>query len=244
MKLGGGVMKYMGSKNRIAKEILPYMLEGRKDGQWWVEPFVGGCNMIDKVDGNRIGSDSNEYLIETMIALRDGWNQPKELTERQYSDIKSNKDNYEKCLVGFVGFACSYAAKWFGGYCRGFSNDGKPRDYIMEAWRNVEKQKPKLKGIILKHSKFDELDIPEGSIIYCDPPYQKTTKYKDNFNHSKFWQWCRDKHREGHKVFVSEYSAPQDFDCIWKKEITSSLTKDTGGKTGVEKLFIFNPHQP
>lgn len=35
-------MKYMGSKNRIAKEILPIILRDRKPNQWYVEPFVGG----------------------------------------------------------------------------------------------------------------------------------------------------------------------------------------------------------
>jgi len=44
-------MKYMGSKNRIAKHLLPIMLAERKPDQWWVEPFVGGANMIDKVEG-------------------------------------------------------------------------------------------------------------------------------------------------------------------------------------------------
>ena len=56
-------MKYMGSKRRIAKEILPIILKNRKQGQYYVEPFVGGCNIIDKVDGNRIGNDINKYLI-------------------------------------------------------------------------------------------------------------------------------------------------------------------------------------
>ena len=44
-------MKYMGSKNRIAKHILPIMLaEAEKNGiTKWVEPFVCGVNMIDKV---------------------------------------------------------------------------------------------------------------------------------------------------------------------------------------------------
>jgi DNA adenine methylase len=41
-------MKYMGSKNRIAKYILPIMLKERGQ-RIWVEPFVGGANMIDKV---------------------------------------------------------------------------------------------------------------------------------------------------------------------------------------------------
>lgn len=44
-------MKYMGSKNRYAKEILPLILKDRKENQWYVEPFVGGANVIDKVGG-------------------------------------------------------------------------------------------------------------------------------------------------------------------------------------------------
>ena len=33
-------MKYMGSKRRIAKHILPIMLANRTEGQYFVEPFV------------------------------------------------------------------------------------------------------------------------------------------------------------------------------------------------------------
>ena len=62
-------MKYMGSKNRIAKEILPIMLKERGQ-RTWVEPFVGGANMIDKVSGNRIGADANKYLIAMWKGLQ------------------------------------------------------------------------------------------------------------------------------------------------------------------------------
>jgi DNA adenine methylase len=64
--------------------------------------------------------------------------------------------------------------------------------------------------------------------------------YKDDFNHNEFWQWCRDRANEGHIVFVSEYNAPDDFECIWQKEIVSSLDKDTGSKKGMEKLFRYS----
>jgi len=36
-------MKYMGSKKRHAKELLPIILKDRQPGQWYVEPFVGGA---------------------------------------------------------------------------------------------------------------------------------------------------------------------------------------------------------
>lgn len=61
-------MKYMGSKNRIAKHLLPIMLaECEKRGiTKWVEPFVGGANMIDKAPDTfeRVGYDNNKYLID------------------------------------------------------------------------------------------------------------------------------------------------------------------------------------
>ena len=44
-------MKYMGSKNKIAKDILSIILKYRTPEQYYVEPFVGGCNTIDKVNG-------------------------------------------------------------------------------------------------------------------------------------------------------------------------------------------------
>ncbi|MCW0484672.1 DNA adenine methylase [Gaoshiqia sediminis] len=65
-------MKYMGSKNRIAKYILPIILENRTENQLYIEPFVGGANMIDKVTGERLGTDNNEYLIALLRALQTG----------------------------------------------------------------------------------------------------------------------------------------------------------------------------
>ena len=230
-------MKYMGSKRKYAKYILPIVLAGRKPGQWYVEPFVGGANMIDKVDGNRIGADINGYLPALYTALQKGWTPPETVTEEIYNAVKANPQIYPPELVAFLGFACSYAAKWFGGWCRGFDNAGFPRDYIREGRDNVLAQAPKLAGIVFKHSGYFELDIPENSIIYCDPPYCGTTKYKAAFDHWGFWNWCDEKVLHGHTVFVSEYSAPAGWRCVWEKEVFSSLDKNTGGKRGTERLF-------
>ena len=66
------------------------MIAERKPDQWWVEPFVGGANMIDKVGGKRIGNDSHEYLISLLIAIRDGYIPPKNISKDFYCEIKSN----------------------------------------------------------------------------------------------------------------------------------------------------------
>ena len=224
----------MGSKNRIAKDILPLMLQHRKENQYWVEPFVGGANMIDKVTGNRIGSDINKYLIACLDAMSKGWIPDQNYTEQLYNNLKNNINNYPDYLVGYFGFALSYGGKWFGGWRR--DSVGK-RNYVLEAFNNAKKQQQKLVGINFINSSYDNLDIPASSIIYCDPPYASTTKYKDNFNHEQFWLWCEQQINNGHKVFVSEYNAPSHWKCIWEKEITSSLTQDTGSKKAIERLF-------
>jgi DNA adenine methylase len=141
--------------------------------------------------------------------------------------------------VGFVGFGCSYSGKWFGGYARGNSNNGTPRNYCLESKKNILAQYDGLQGIQIYNKNYWELDIPENSIIYCDPPYENTTKYKDNFDHDKFWKWCEKKSLEDNSVFVSEYHAPSGWKSIWSKEVHNTLVKDTGSKIGIENLFIF-----
>lgn len=230
-------MKYMGSKARHAKYMLPIILAGRRPDQWYVEPFVGGANMIDKVRGPRIGSDVNPYLPALYSALQRGWVPPHEVSEELYNAVKSKPGDYAPEFVAFLGFACSYAAKWFGGWCRGAAADGTARDYIREGRNNVLKQVPALMGIRFVCASYDRLDIPARSIIYCDPPYAGTTKYRTDFDHAAFWVWCDRKVDEGHTVFVSEYSAPAHWECVWSREIASSLDANTGGKRGVERLF-------
>lgn len=230
-------MKYMGSKNRIAKHILPIMLEYKTPEMTWVEPFVGGANMIDKVEGKRIGSDINPYLIDALIAIRDcAEDLPKnnkEFTEEDYKQLRKSDDYKYK---GYAGFAFSYSGKWLGGWCR--DGLGK-RDYVNESYKNAINQSPKLKGVRFIESSYNELPLnSDNCLIYCDPPYEGTTSYRDGFDHIKFWDWCREMSDRGHTVFISEYNAPDDFKCLWQKEIVSSLTKNTGSKKGIEKLFI------
>lgn len=232
-------MKYMGSKARVAKHILPIVLKNRTEGQWYVEPFLGGANMIDKVHGNRLGGEINNYIAKMWEAMISGWTPP-ELDRDTYNHIRDNKGEYELRLVGWAGIACSYSGKWFGGFAGKVRTKGGVRDYQDEARRNAAKQLKHLDGLKVAGCGYSDLDIPDGSIIYCDPPYEGATKYKDSFSHAAFWQWCRDMVSQGHNVFVSEYNAPDDFVRVWHQEVKSSLSangKVGGNKVSVECLF-------
>ena len=235
-------MLYMGSKNRIAKYILPIMLPERKPDQWWVEPFVGGANMIDKVEGKRIGIDINEHLIEALKLIRDNPQSiPDLITEDDYQKAKTERKI--DGITGLIGFAMSFGGKWFGGYRRDVAGSKGDIENMKTQTRRCKqsaiKQSEKLQGVEFIADNYLNLEIPPNSLIYCDPPYEGTTKYKDGFDHRIFWQWCRDMASKGHIIFVSGYNAPNDFACIWKKEIVSSLTNGTGCKKGVEKLFRY-----
>ena len=72
-------------------------------------------------------------------------------------------------FLGYVGFQLSYGAKWFDTFRR--DKIGK-RKYDEEAYRNVIKQAPNLKGIVFKHCSFQDINNIKGFVIYCDPPYR------------------------------------------------------------------------
>lgn len=230
-------MKFMGSKARLSRELLAVMLPFRREKQLWVEPFVGGANLLDKVTGPRLASDVNPNVISALKTIRDNLRLiPKQNSEFQEQDYLEIRKDPSHPLFGYVGFALSYGGKWFGGWCR---DSLQRRDYVAEAYRNAAKQSKLLQGAKLLCCSYSKLKIPARSIVYCDPPYQGTTKYSasNTFDYDHFWEWVRSLRNLGHTVFVSEYAAPKDFRCIYKKSLASSLTADTGNKYSVEKLF-------
>lgn len=99
-----------------------------------------------------------------------------------------------------------------------------------------------MSGVLFQNKPYYELVLPESSVIWCDPPYQGVSKYKTgNFDYEFFWEWVRNVGEQKHSIFVSEYNAPADFECVWQKETKSSLSangKSGGNKNSVEKLFV------
>lgn len=233
-------MKYIGSKLRIAKHILPIILKDRTPGQWYIEPFCGGLNIMDKVGGNRMATDNNKYLIAMWKGLQLNRKRPTRISKELYMKAKvewinNTNDFFDDFQIGWIGYMASFRGGFFN---KGYSGSSHGRNYVVEQIRNTEKQIPKISNIVFKCGNYCDIDYPYNSIIYCDIPYQGTTGYTTSkgFDYLSFWQWCRDMAAKGHRVFVSEYNAPQDFTCVWEKEVTSSLSTLTTYKP-TEKLF-------
>lgn len=234
-------MKYMGSKNRISKHLLPIILKDRKKGQYYVEPFCGGCNMIDKVKGNRIASDYNRYLIAMWKGFQANEPRMESITREVYDRAKKEYKNgtnieFTDFEIGWIGYMASFNGKFYDG---GYGGKSKGRDYTAEAMNNIGRQFENIQGVEFFHSDYKELEIPDESIIYCDIPYRDTTEYSvGRFDHIEFFDWCREMSEIGHTVFISEYTAPEDFICLWEKEVTNSLSLSTTHNP-IEKLFTY-----
>lgn len=230
-------MKYMGSKRRIAKHILPIMLvEAEKQGiKNWIEPFVGGGNMIDKVPSSfkRIGYDVNDHTIHAMIGIRDHLDKfPSHVSEEYYRSLKGNKPDY---VESWVRYEMSFASKLDNGYAR----NSIGTDYAKCAFNLAEKQSPLIQDVDFICSDFAVLDF-ENCLIYCDPPYKGTSKYKIYpFNYELFYDWCREQAKKN-IVFVSEYSMPDGFIQVWQGEIKTNFASNrkTATHNAVERLFI------
>ena len=77
-------MRYLGGKSKIRKQVAAYLESVRKEGQTYLEPFVGGAWVLQEMSGRRIASDANEALITMYKALQEGWIPPDFVGEEQW----------------------------------------------------------------------------------------------------------------------------------------------------------------
>ena len=243
-------MRYQGGKTKQCRYIVPIIhncLKLNPDSSY-VEPFIGGGSIFTNVKhSKKIGGDIDSDVIDMWKYFKEGNKVPdhnlitKELYTQLKDEYKTGKRTHPSWMYAFVGNACSYGGKKWGGYAS--INPIRQENHIKEACVSTQRQIDEgcLEGDLYNVS-YDKLPIPEKSVIYCDPPYRGTLGYGNGFDHDAFWQWCREQAKRGCKVFVSEYSAPSDFKCIWKKRKKDGMgTTKTGHKqkTKVEKLYFY-----
>lgn len=229
-------MQYFGGKAKIAKYIVPYLESVRKKEQLFVEPFVGGANIISKMSGKRKAFDYNRYLVEMYKGVQNGYELPDYISEAQYKYIKENKDE-DKVLTGFVGFGCSFAGKWFGGYARGH---GGTKGYADTSKRSLLKKMQTCMDVEFGYANYRDLQLKD-CLIYCDPPYRNTTSFSGTpkFDTEEFWNVMRT-WSMSNDVYISEYSAPDDFQCVLEiKAKTDIRNKNNRPEKRIEKLFTY-----
>jgi len=219
-------MRYMGGKFRqrraIADALRPYI-----DGETtYVEPFLGGAwsfaHVIDTCKpGHAIGADVNGSLIalwERVVAEGVDWLPTSlEEVEANYHAMKERDKNGEiDPILAWYGTACSFGGSWFTSIARNRTADGVT-GYEGQA-KSCEKKAASIRkcpDLTLLHCSYEELEIPDGAVVYCDPPYSggksrsKVHRF-DDFDVDAYYRWVRELSQRC-VVVCSTFDAPEDF---------------------------------
>ncbi len=248
-------MRYCGSKKKFMKDLCPILmeyLEGHEE-RYFVDAFMGGANVISEIPHkNKIGVELNKNIFSLWKHIQSNGcdSIPLYVTSDDYYKIKADylkgSENTPDWLVGYVGSCCSYGGAWFNGYAK--YNEKRGEDHIAEARRGLLRQVDGFKFLDrtifcnCSSEKIGDFSLPEGSVIYCDPPYFSTKGYESKFDHDRFWRWAEEMSERGYYVYVSEYTAPMSFKCIWEKKKKDGMAKTAFGerqKEQTEKLFVY-----
>ena len=220
-------MRYFGGKFKISKDLANVLNPITKDKPF-VDLFCGACNVVEKITtaSSRMANDNNPYLIELLKAIQNGWEPPIVVTEEQYNYTMKHLDE-NPALSGFVGIGCSYSGGWKNGYAR---SDKYHMNYAENAHNTLLRQKPKLEDVLFTYCDYNNAPIPDGAVVYCDPPYRNKRKHYfiNKFDYDKFVEWVEENENK-YDIYISEYkenasSWPSSYEIVWERESRQGMT--------------------
>lgn len=86
----------------------------------------------------------------------------------------------------------------------------------------------RLQSLRVTSLSYDEIDIQDDAIVYCDPPYHACDNnlYEGTarFDHNAFYDWCVEVSKTN-PIFISEYSIEDDrFEIVAEKSKMTSMS--------------------
>jgi DNA adenine methylase len=240
-------MRYMGGKAKIAKHIVSAIMTDTEARDRWVEPFVGGANVIEHAAPHfrqARGYDLHPDLILLWKHVASGGALPETVTREMYAAHRHAEPSW---LRGVIGFGASFGGKWFGGYGAQKIDARHRHETVYPGSRSTLLRQGAVfashPDIRFERSDYVHVNPAPGSVVYCDPPYLGTTAYASGaFDHRRFYQviqsWAADCF-----VYVSEYQILPGVAhrMIWERERRTSLKKDVNAEVRLEKLFRILP---
>lgn len=232
-------MRYLGGKTRIASKIAEAISSDVKYFSHYTEPFCGTCSVgksLLKKRGpfNSVFCDKSVELISMYCFVASGGILPTSISREEYAEARADDRAWFR---GFVGFGCSFAGKFFGGYAA-----GEGRNYAAESARAIELDVSSLTrdGAVFLCDQYQNIRYQDYSVVYMDPPYRGTTEYAGagRFDSDAFWEFTRDLSKRC-IVFVSEYDAPSDATCVLEIKRSTNIRPKDGNEVRTEKLFQF-----
>ena len=231
-------MAYIGGKSKKYQHITDILNHECFDNFDYLEPFIGYGHILRRISNKKsyTVSDNNDLLIELLNFIQNTDKKYPHISEKEYNKLKNDNTEKNKIKKAFAAFCYSYNGKEFGGYTN------------IVGSRNYPKERKKYYDSLKKNETFMNSNIylksyfkykPKNKLIYCDPPYEKTTGYSTSkdFDHELFWETMR-KWSKNNYVFISEYKAPKDFIELSSSKKYSTLSGKGSCNVRTEKLFV------
>ena len=238
---------YQGGKSKLGKDIYEVIISfeafildkigyNKNKILPYFEPFIGMGGVMKHFSLNQdpdnyrtlLASDANPDLILLWKELQKGWIPPIKCPSKTvYHELK--KSSTHSALKGYIGITCSFGGIFFGGYRSKKSQKRPDYNYVKSCSKTLQHLGILMRNVEFLNPRSYDKFYPTNSLIYCDPPYlgntyQQVTSYF-KFDHDKFWELMRQWSKKN-IVIISEYSAPEDFVCIWRKKFTFGFHKN------------------
>jgi DNA adenine methylase len=231
-------MAYVGGKAKTYQHITNILNNECFDNFDYIEPFIGYGHILRRIVNKKSykASDNNPLLI-TLLKHVQKSNKYPHISEKEYYELKSQNTTKTNILKkSFAAFTYSYNGKEFGGYTNIVGERNYPKE--RKKYYNLLRENESFNKTKIYLKDYDDYSV-KNKLIYCDPPYLKTTGYatSTDFDHDKFWNVMR-KWSKNNYVFISEYKAPDDFVAISSNKKHSTLSGKGSTSLRTEKLFV------
>ena len=192
-------MVYQGSKNRLAKFLVPIIQKYIDDNniKTYIEPMCGSCSIIEKIQcDNRIAADVNDELITLLQYTKSDTNlsiAPEDCSFEHYADVRENRklgtNKYSKEYTALIGYCASYGGRYFDG---GYARDNTGRNMYKERVINLKEDCELLQDINIRCNDYKDFADYKNCLFYFDPPYKNTKQYsKQSIDYDSFYDFLR-----------------------------------------------------
>ena len=171
-----------------------------------------------KPDLTYLAGDTNKSIMLMWQEAQNGWVPSSDIVSKEeFLRLKFNGESTAE--KGFIGTTHAYRGSYFRNYCL--------TECSKKALPNTTKRVSDIAlNSVVSKVKFEYGDYTQFSdlrnfLIYCDPPYENTSGYRndqsrgnfdyDKFDNLAFWTWTQ-KMAEHNTVYVSEYATPKNVD--------------------------------
>ena len=233
-------MRYQGGKRRSARFIAPYVARLRDDAPVTdvADLFLGSCGVevaFDKLGTSvTLGAEVCPAIIACYRAICGGWQPPQRLSREEYARIKeTHGPDSTNPLTAFALAFCSFGGVWGAGRLPDDERHGENRPTCRyaaaKACKDLLALRPILQRMVLvcEDYRVAAERVPNGGVLYLDPPWRGTTQYRQapSFSIDEFWAWAAIASRRW-RVIVSESvtGPPPDDDawvCAWRRAVPS-----------------------